>query len=168
MAAALGLAAAFFAAWAAPLRADEDDPAFLTAGAGWFDVIADDNRAVDFRLEYRHGEKLLLLKPWAGVEATSDGAVYGAVGVLLDIYFGRRIVLTPSFGAGLFEEGSGKDLGHTVEFRSQVELAYRFDDRSRFGIAFGHISNASLGEDNPGTEVLNVYYSLPIGRLFGK
>jgi hypothetical protein len=167
MAAVLGLAAASFAAWTAPLRADEDDPSYLTAGAGWFDIIHNDERAGDFRLEYRHGEKLLLLKPWAGVEATSDGAVYGAVGVLLDIYFGPRIVLTPSFGAGLFEEGSGKDLGHVVEFRSQVELAYRFDDRSRFGVAFGHISNASLGDDNPGTEVLNLYYSLPIGSLFG-
>jgi len=77
-------------------------------------------------------------------------------------------VLTPSFGVGAYDEGDGKDLGDTIEFRSQVELAYRFDNRSRVGVAFSHISNAGIGDRNPGTEILNVYYAYPLDAIFGK
>ncbi len=143
-----------------------EDPSFVSFGAGYYDINKQDNTAADFRLEYRHGEKFWIFKPWIGVEGTSDGAVYGAAGVLVDIFFGTRVVVTPSFGAGYYEDGSGKDLGHEIEFRSQIEIAYRFDDRSRLGLAFSHISNASIGDENPGVEVLNVYYSLPLDGLF--
>ena len=146
----------------------KEDPALLSVGIGAFDVIQDKNQALDFRLEYRHGGKLWLFKPWVGVEATSDGGLYGAGGLLIDIDLGPNFVLTPSLGIGAFAEGDGKDLGHTVEFRSQIEAAYRFDDLSRLGIAFSHISNASLGDKNPGVEILTVYYSLPVGRLIGQ
>ncbi len=150
---------------AAPARADGDDPAFLVFGAGYYDMNKQDDTAADFRLEYRHGEKFWIFKPWIGVEGTSDGAVYGAVGVLIDVYFGTRVVLTPSFGAGLYANGDGKDLGHAVEFRSQIELSYRFDDRSRLGLAFSHISNASIADENPGVEILTLSYSLPLDGL---
>ena len=53
-----------------------------------------------------------------------------------------------------------------MEFRSTIELGYRFDDRSRLSLAFGHLSNAGIGDSNPGTEVLTLYYHLPIDRLF--
>lgn len=164
--AALGVALALSCAGAASARAD--DPAFLTFGLGYFDVLQRDDAAADVRLEYRHDGKLWIFKPWVGLEATSDGAFYGAGGVLVDVYFGRRLVLTPSFGAGGYVEGGGKDLGSVIEFRSQIELAYRFDDRSRLGLAFGHISNASIGDSNPGTEILTVYYSLPLSALLGE
>ena len=150
---------------AAPARADGDDPSFLTFGLGYYDINKQDQSAADFRLEYRHGTKLWIFKPWVGVEATSDGAVYGAAGILIDVYFGNRVVLTPSFGAGFYADGNGKELGHAVQFRSQIELAYRFDNRSRLGLAFSHISNASIGDSNPGAEVLNVYYALPLDGL---
>ncbi len=154
----------------APARAgaDADDPAFVSLGLGYYDINQRTDEAIDFRLEYRHGEKLWIFKPWVGIEGTSDGAVYGAAGILLDVFFGRRVVITGSFGAGYYAEGSGTDLGHEIEFRSQIEIAYRFDDRSRLGLAFSHISNASIGDTNPGVEVLNVYYSIPLTRLLGE
>ena len=158
----LGLA---FALLGPAERARAADPAFVTLGLGAYDVFQNDDKAVDFRLEYRH-TKVWVFKPWAGIEATSDGAVYGLAGILVDVFFGRRIVLTPSFGAGLYHDGSGKDLGSLIEFRSQVELAYRFNDRSRLGVAVSHISNASIGDDNPGTEIVNVYYSIPFEKVF--
>ncbi|MFQ5776231.1 MAG: acyloxyacyl hydrolase [Kiloniellaceae bacterium] len=165
---ALGLALAAAGAWRAPARAGGDDPAFVALGLGYFDVAQGEDGAVDFRLEYRHDRRLWIFKPWVGIEATSDGAVYGAGGVLIDVYLGRRVVVTPSFGVGGYAQGDGKDLGSTVEFRSQIEAAYRFDDRSRLGLAFGHISNASLGDRNPGTEILNVYYSIPLTAILGE
>ncbi len=151
----------------APARAAADDPAFVSLGLGYYDINRRIDVAVDFLLEYRHGENLWIFKPWVGIEGTSDGAVYAAAGILVDVFFGRRVVVTGSFGAGYYEEGGGNDLGHELEFRSQIEIAYRFDDRSRLGLAFSHISNASIADTNPGVEVLSLYYSIPLTRLLG-
>ncbi len=143
------------------------EPDLISFGVGWYD-INDDQDAVDLRVEYRPAVTYFnFVKPWAGVEVTSDGGVYGAAGVLVDLNLTRNIVLTPSFGAGLYSDGDGKDLGHVVEFRSQLELGYRFENGSRVGIAISHISNAHLDDNNPGTEVATVYYHMPVGRLFG-
>jgi hypothetical protein len=147
-------------------QAEEGDPALLALGMGYYDINLRDDEAADFRLEYRSDLALWIVRPWAGLEVTSDGAVYGLGGVLADIDLGPRFRLTPSIGAGLYHDGDGKDLGHAVEFRSQVELSYRFEGGRRLGLAFGHISNASLGDDNPGTEILTLYYMIPLDRLF--
>ncbi len=145
--------------------ASAQEPSFLSVGIGWYD-INDDQDAIDLRVEYRSKVKILgFVKPWVGVEITSDAAAYGIVGVLADIYFGRRFVLTPSFGVGVYADGDGKDLGSAIEFRSQLELGYRFDNRSRMALAFGHISNAHLTDQNPGSEILTLYYHVPLDRF---
>lgn len=143
-----------------------ETPAVLSAGVGWYDFKIQDDEAADFRLEYRHGDDFLWLKPWGGVEVTSDGSIWGGVGVLIDITFFDALVLTGSFAPGLYEDGNGKDLGHVVEFRSQVELGYQFENQSRLSLAFSHLSNASLDDENPGVEVLNLYYHIPLDVLF--
>ncbi len=165
---AFGLLLGLAAVAGATGRARAQDPALVSLGLGYYDINRQTNEAVDFRIEYRHGGKLWIFKPWVGIEGTSDGAVYGAAGILVDVFFGRRVVVTGSFGAGYYEEGGGKDLGHELEFRSQIEIAYRFDDRSRLGLAFSHISNVSIGDINPGVEILNLYYSVPLTRLLGE
>ena len=84
----------------------------------------------------------------------------------MDIYFGRRWVLTPSFAPTWWRgKMDDLDLGHGVEFRSQLEFAYRFDDRSRLGLSISHYSNAGLGDSNPGAESLMVKYSIPLGNF---
>ena len=74
-------------------------------------------------------------------------------GVLIDLYFGRRIVVTPSF-APHFYVGGDDDLtwDHPLEFRSQLELAYRIKRPFPFVLQCPNYSNASLGDTNPGTE----------------
>ncbi len=158
---AVALAAAVFGLFAPGFATAEDDPAFLRLAIGGYDVN-DDMGAVEFRAEYQSGRKLWIFKPFGGVMATSDAAVYGYGGILLDVYFGDRWVLTPSFAAGLYEDGDGKDLGHIIEFRSSIGFAYRFNNRSRLGVSFYHLSNASLSEDNQGTEILSIGYSIPL------
>ncbi len=148
-----------------PTTAAEDDPHFLTLAAGYYD-INDDMDAVEFRAEFRARNQFWFFKPFGGLMATSDAAFYGYAGLLVDLYFGRRVVLTPGFAAGLYEDGDGKDLGHIVEFRSAIELAFRFDNRSRLGLSFYHLSNAGLDDNNPGTEVLSLNYSIPLN--YGK
>ena len=147
-----------------PARAD--DPAFIAFSAGAFD-LGKDQTAAEGRLEYRSNIRLWVFKPFAGVMGTSDGGAFGYAGVLVDIFFGRRAVASLSFARGAYAEGSGKKLGHELEFRSQLELAYRFDDRARLGFSVSHISNASIGDKNPGAESLMLTYALPVGNIFG-
>ena len=106
------------------------------------------HQAAEFRAEYRLDKKVWIFKPLAGVMGTTDSALYGYGGVLVDVYFGRRWVLTPSFAAGYYEKGDGRDLGHELEFRSSIELSYRFDNRTRLGLSFYHLSNANIGDFN--------------------
>ncbi len=149
----------FIASFATPAKAEGD---LLSIGVGYYD-INDNEDAADFRLEYRWDKPLIwAIEPWVGAEVTSDGAVYGVGGILADIQFHNGFLITPSFGAGLYSDGDGKDLGNTVEFRSQIELGYEMENNARAGIAFGHISNAGLGNSNPGTEILNLYYHVPV------
>ena len=154
-------------AFSAPRGASADDPDFLSIGGGYFDWNRQKSPAAEFRLEYRSDEKFWIFKPLGGLMGTSDGAVYAFAGVGIDVFFGRRFVVTPSFAPGYYHEGSGLDLGHALEFRSQLEMAYRFDDRSRLGLAISHMSNASIGDTNPGTESAILYYSVPVSKLFG-
>ena len=143
-----------------------EEPDFVAFSAGVFD-LGKDQTAAEGRLEYRSDIKLWIFKPFAGVMGTSDGGAYGYAGVLVDVFFGRRMVATLSFAPGAYAKGDGKDLGHELEFRSQIELAYRFDDRARLGLSFSHMSNASIGDKNPGTESLMLNYALPVSNLFG-
>ncbi|MFN4278342.1 MAG: acyloxyacyl hydrolase [Ferrovibrio sp.] len=139
-----------------------DDPAFIAFSAGYHDLL-DNHDAFEGRLEYRHDKKFWIFKPFVGAMATHEEAVYGYAGVLVDIYLGRRWVLTPSFAPGVYRQGDGKDLGGAIEFKSQLEFSYRFDNRSRLGIGFSHMSNASIYDSNPGVETLFVTYALPLG-----
>ena len=159
---AIGLAA--FAYGATPALAQED---LLSFGAGWYDIL-DDDGAADFRVEYRPDYDLFWeFKPWFGGEVTSEGSLWGGAGILLDMNLSDNVYFTPSFGVGLYSQGgSDLDLGYPIEFRSQIEAGYKFHSGQRIGVSFGHLSNASLDDENPGTEVLNVYYHIPYGQFF--
>jgi len=146
--------------------ADDNEPAFISGGIGLMDV-SENSILGEFRIEYRHNDRFWIFKPVVGVEVVSDGGFYAHAGVMTDIFLNRKIVLTPSFNMGYWKDGSTLKLGYELEFRSQLELAYRFEDRSRLGISLHHISNANLGDKNPGTEAVAVYYSLPLNKIFG-
>lgn len=155
------------------------EPATLGFGAGYYEVLRHqpDKAAADFRLDYRSAVDLLglvggqnavvALRPFAGLEATSQGGAYGLGGVVADAVFWRHWVVSPSIGAGIYYDGNGKKLGSLVEFRSTFETGYRFDDASRLTLAFSHISNANIAAVNPGTEIIAVYYHIPVARLWG-
>lgn len=152
---------------AGPVRAD--DPAFLSFGVGAFDFNRQKDDGVEFRLDYRSDYKLWVFKPFLTAAAVSNGMSFMGAGVLIDVYFGNRFVVTPSFAPTWWRgKTDGLDLGYALEFRSQIEFAYRFDDRSRLGVAVSHSSNASLGDTNPGTETLLVNYSYPLGKVFSR
>lgn len=156
---ALALGAAFGAA--APAKAD--DPAFLTLGAGWFDFNRQKDQGAELSLEYRDNHKLWIFKPFVHGAYVTNGMTFLGAGVLVDVYFGNRWVVTPSFAPTWWRgKTDDLDLGYGLEFRSRLEVAYRFDNRSRLGLSVSHSSNASLGDTNPGTESLMLHYSLPL------
>lgn len=159
---------------AGPARAAGPD--YILVGAGATDFIRQDPLAGDFRAEYRSGYSLLpyfeqyvQVKPWAGGELSTKGAGWGGVGILLDIPLGSTpFFLSPSFGVGAYGRGHGKDLGSTVEFRSQFEGGYQFGDGKRVSVAFSHISNAGLTRHNPGTEAIVANLQFPLPPLLGR
>ena len=144
-----------------------DDPDFLTLGLGYYDYD-DDQDAAEFRLEYRSDWDRWFVRPFSGVLVTTDSAVYGYGGILLDVFWGKSIVTTPSFAVGYYHDGDGKNLGAGIEFQSRLEIAYRFASRSRFGIAISHISNAGIEDRNPGANSVSAYYSIPFDKLLGR
>lgn len=151
-----------------PFCAAKDSPAFLSFSLGMYNTL-DRPKMLDARVEYRAATPVFLkkLKPWAGLEVTSKMSMWFGGGFFADFSLGKNFVLTPSFGAGYYAKGkSSHDLHFPLEFRSQLELSYVFKNESRLGFAVSHISNASLGRHNPGTEIVSLYYHLPFEKAF--
>ena len=89
------------------------------------------------------------LSPVTGALITQDSASYFYTGVQAQYKMGK-FDITPSFTPGLYNEGDGKDLGHVVEFKSEVQISLNLLENSQLGMSYNHISNASLGDKNPG------------------
>ena len=58
----------------------------------------------------------------------------------------------PSFSPGLYNQGDGKDLGHVIEFKSELKLSLDLPKDTEFGFSLNHMSNADLSDKNPGTD----------------
>jgi len=148
---------------------------------GYYDIKLDGsstNDATDFRYERRF-DKILVdigpeednffyLKPFAGLETTSESAYYILGGVYLEDNLGQlftgdksNFIFTPSFGAGYYNDGSGKKLGNNIEFRTTLEISYEMQNKNRIGFSFSHISNANIGNLNPGVEIISLSYQIP-------
>ena len=80
---------------------------------------------------------------------TADNAAYIYTGVQAQYKIGA-LNFTPSFTPGLYHEGDGKDLGHVIEFKSELQISFDLSNNSLLGFSYNHISNASLGDKNPG------------------
>jgi len=89
------------------------------------------------------------LSPITGAMFTADNAGYVYTGVQANYSLGILNII-PSFTPGLYEAGDGKDLGHMLEFKSEVQLSLDLPKDSQFGFSYNHLSNASLGDKNPG------------------
>ena len=89
------------------------------------------------------------ISPITGGFITENSAVYVYTGFEWNVDMGA-LTFTPSFAPGLYHKGDGKDLGHVLEFKSEVQLSYELSKSSSLGISYNHVSNASLGDKNPG------------------
>jgi lipid A 3-O-deacylase len=139
-----------------------EEPDLISVGVSYFNVTRQKQNALEGRFEFRSGLKIWEMKTFTGVMVTSAGAVYTMAGFYFDVSLTDRLKLTPSFAPGYFSKGNGIDLAHKIEFRSQLEISYIFHNYSRLGLSFSHISNANLGESNPGAESIAINYSIPL------
>ena len=89
------------------------------------------------------------ISPITGGFITENSAIYIYSGFEWNVDVGD-LIFTPSFAPGLYHEGDGKDLGHVLEFKSEIQLSYKLSKDANIGFSYNHISNASLGDKNPG------------------
>ena len=130
---------------------NEHELSFYT---GMFDFSDDGQRAVLFGAEHQN-ENLVRdsflgsISPVTGFMITENNAAYGYTGIQAFYNLGQ-LNFTPSFTPGIYSQGDGKDLGHTIEFKSELQFSLDVFSNSELGFSYNHISNASLGEKNPG------------------
>ena len=87
--------------------------------------------------------------PITGALVTADSAAYVYTGVQANYKVGK-MNLSPSFTPGLYSKGDGKDLGHILEFKSELQISVDYISNIQLGFSYNHLSNASLGSKNPG------------------
>lgn len=134
------------------------------AGLGFYGLFDGDKENRQFglgTLEVRFAP-IVGVRPIIGVEGTTGGSVYVYGGAMVDVHIGESFTLSPSLAVGYYEAGDTDDLGSAIEFRTGVEAAYAFEGGMRIGLAYQHISNAEIGDENPGTETLSLNLSLPL------
>ena len=121
---------------------------------GIFDYSDDGQRAALFGFEHQN-ENLVrdsflgTLSPVSGFMLTENNAAYAYTGIQAQYSLGKLNII-PSFTPGIYGKGDGKDLGHAIEFKSEIQLSFDIFSQSELGISYNHISNASLGDKNPG------------------
>ena len=122
--------------------------------SGMFDFSDDGQRALLFGLQHQN-ENLIResvlgeISPVTGFFLTENQAAYLYTGIQAHYKLGD-LDFTPSFTPGLYHEGDGKDLGHVIEFKTEVQFSINTSADTKFGFSYNHVSNASLGSKNPG------------------
>jgi len=102
------------------------------------------------------------LIPSYGYSWSPNGAKYLYSDVKYHINIKPSLYLLISTGIGLYDNHGDLKLGHTIEFRSGLELIYVMKNKHSIGLSTYHFSNSRLGSRNPGTESLSLSYSIPI------
>ena len=135
----------------------------LNLYSGMFDFSDQKQRAVLVGFQHQNEELyrdtfLGTLSPITGGFVTENAAFYAYTGVEWNFDIGP-INFTPSFAPGLYDAGSGKDLGHILEFKSEIKVAFDIFENSKIGYSYGHISNNDWGDINPGVNNQQISFS---------
>ena len=132
----------------------EDKNTEFNVYTGMFDFSDDGKRST--LIGFQHQNESLNrdtflgnLSPITGGMITGDSASYFYTGVQAQYKIGS-INFNPSFAPGYYHKGDGKDLGHELEFKSELQFSLDLTKESQFGFSYNHLSNASLGDKNPG------------------
>ncbi|MEI6557853.1 MAG: hypothetical protein WCO00_05545 [Rhodospirillaceae bacterium] len=151
------------------------DTGLTAPGIGFIKIEPGDTRnSVTPTRQYRFDtglfsaiEPYASVKPWLGSERTPGRQSFGVGGILVDVPLGD-FVFTPSFSAGRYAESTGRDRTAALQFRSSLELGYRFEDQSRFSLGYSHTTNTAQTLSGPiGGNALSISYRIPSDWLLG-
>jgi len=136
------------------LADDNTNETELNVFTGMFDFSDDKQKAGVLGLQHQNEDLfrnsfLGKLSPITGAFLTENSAAYLYTGVQAEYELGF-LTITPSFTPGYYHEGNGKDLGSPLEFKSEVQMSLNLGETTHLGMSYNHISNASLGNKNPG------------------
>lgn len=139
---------------------------YLTFSVGSFDAFDNTHDATLMGIEYRAEPLQYNFVPIFGAFANFDGGVYGYAGLNWEWEVSQDWFIIPNFAIGGYSHGDSKDLGGGLEFRSGIEIDYQMPDKSRFGVALNHLSNAGIYDRNPGEENVIMTYSVPTQKMY--
>ena len=145
---------------------------YVVAYGGVYNVFNDNKRRNDDQTtvvggEYRFSSLGYGVRPVIGAQANLDSDAYAYAGLVMEVpLYSDRLWFIPGAAVGAYHHGNGHALGGAIEFRTSAELAYRFNNEHRLGIAIAHLSNAGIYDRNPGQETITVNYSLPLSSVW--
>ena len=132
---------------------------------GTFDVIdkEGDDQSNLFGIEHKNinlfkDTAFGKISPVTGGFLTGKNSIYLYTGVEASYDVGP-MKITPSFAPGYYDEGSGKDLGSILEFKSEIKFDFNIFENSKIGYSYSHVSNNDWGDINPGTDNQQISFS---------
>jgi hypothetical protein len=139
----------------------EPQPASVGFSAGVLEVFdsARGEFSVDLRFGGRGRWQPRLIGTWA-----AGGAIFAGAGLLLHATPAEGWDFAIGFAPGYYERKHGPRLGSRLEFFSTIEISREVGRGQRVGLSIGHMSNGSIGDSNPGTETVSIFWLLPVGR----
>ena len=140
----------------------QEKVAHLDFGAGVNNAFCKRYLTGEVRAQYKFAVEAHHFRPLVGMMVNFYGDFYLYTGFDINLALYNKILFCPGFALGYWHHGNGRDLGYPLEFRSGVEVGWQFENQSRIGIHFYHISNAGLGKRNPGSESFVFFYAIPI------
>jgi len=144
----------------ASLRAEPAEASMVIA-TGQYGMRKEIPHSLGIDMEIRPPWRWSLVRPTIGLLTSANGGAYVFSGLVVQISLPAGFQLTPGFAPGVVLASGGGDLGYPIEFRSSLELSLSLGDAMRVGLVFSHISNARLGEHNPGVETLMLSFDFP-------
>ncbi|MGL4348087.1 MAG: acyloxyacyl hydrolase [Chlamydiales bacterium] len=139
----------------------EIEPDIIYISIGRFDATRKRPKWLG-QMEYRPGYLCSKVRPYISMFLTENQSIFASTGLALDVFLFKSLVFTPSFGPGIYFQGKGKNLYHPFSLRSSVDLSVAFSNFSRIGVQLSHISNAGITKKNPGSEILTIFYAIPL------
>ena len=147
--------------WIASAGARADPITSFAIATGQYGIRKEVRHALGIELQIRTPWRFSLFRPVAGFLTGSGGGAYVYSGLVIEIGLPLGLQLSPGFAPGIALAGMERDLGYPIEFRSSLELSIAAGEHLRIGVGFSHISNARLGDHNPGVEVLVLGIAYP-------
>ena len=139
-------------------RIFDDQNNNLSVYTGTFDVIDKEGDDKTSLLGVEHKNTDLFRDTLIGTFTTITGAfitgknsTYLYTGIEGQYKLGPVRIL-PSFSPGYYDAGEGKNLGSSLEFKSELKVGLDLFKGTKLGYSYSHISNNDWGDTNPGTD----------------